>query len=322
MDSIVRRLVLIEAATGLLILLLLAVLAWWLVRRSLRPLNEVEETAAAIAAGDLGRRVPEGPATTEVGRLAATFNVMLGRIQMAFSAQQASEAAARHSEESMRRFLADASHELRTPLTSIRGYSELYLQGAMPDESGVNRAMTRIESESVRMGGLVDDMLALARLDQPRTRELQALDLGDVARDVVDDARVAYPGRVIEVSVAEPVVAMVDDDAMRQVLANVVANAVLHTTGDVTVTVTSIEGEAHLTVADEGPGLTDEQCTLVFERFYRADPARSRANGGSGLGLSIARAIVEDQGGALTVQSTPDSGSRFTIALPSTTVTP
>ena len=132
----------------------------------------------------------------------------------------------------MRRFLADASHELRTPLTSIRGYSELYLQGAMPDESGVNRAMTRIESESVRMGGLVDDMLALARLDQPRTRELQALDLGDVARDVVDDARVAYPGRVIEVSVAEPVVAMVDDDAMRQVLANVVANAVLHPTRD------------------------------------------------------------------------------------------
>ena len=317
-DSIVRRLALIEGATALLILLALAFLAWWLVKRSLRPLNHVEETAAAIAAGDLDRRVPEGPTNTEVGRLAATFNLMLGRIQSAFAAQQQSEAAARHSEESMRRFLADASHELRTPLTSIRGYSELYRQGAMHDSDGVDRAMSRIESESVRMGGLVDDMLALARLEQPRSRELAPLDLSTVAREVVDDARVATPGRHLTLDAPHPVTTMGDDDAVRQVIANLVANAFVHTAGDVSVSVASAGDQAFVVVADEGPGLTEGQQALVFERFYRADPARSRAHGGSGLGLSIARAIIVDQGGELTVTSSPDGGSTFTIALPVT----
>ncbi len=321
-DSTVRRLLGVELVSGAIIVGMLALLGVWVVRRALRPLTEVETTAAEIAAGDLSRRVPPYPATTEVGSLALSLNSMLGQIESAFRSREESETAARNSETRMRQFVADASHELRTPLTSIRGYSELYRQGALPDQAGVDRAMQRIEGEAVRMGGLVDDMLTLARQDQARDITYSLVDVASIARDAGDDARAAAPDRAISIDADGSALVTGDEPALRQVLGNLVSNALQHTAGSVRLGVNAHDDVVVVTVADDGPGLSPEDAAHVFDRFYRVDAARTRVHGGSGLGLSIVQSIVDEHGGTISLDSAPDRGTTITVTLPSAPLSP
>jgi signal transduction histidine kinase len=306
------------------------------VRASLRPLVEIEQTARAIAAGDLTRRVPDRDPRTEVGRLGQALNSMLAQIESAFGARAASEASARRSEEAarqsedrMRRFVADASHELRTPLTTIRGFAELYRQGASRDPAELDRLMRRIEDQAARMGLLVEDLLLLARLDQQRPLDRSPVDLLALAADAVNDARAVAPDRRIELVLGggdgDPGSALIvlgDGQRLRQVLANLVNNALTHTPAGSPVKVRvggwDLDGApgAAVEVVDHGRGLAPQQAERVFERFYRADPARSHAAGGTGLGLSIVAALVAVHGGTVQVDSVPGRGARFRVVLP------
>jgi two-component system OmpR family sensor kinase len=322
-ERTVGRLELLELLIGVSVVLVLAGAGYVVVRRTLRPLTEVEHTAAAIAGGDLTRRVPAGDPRTEVGRLSAALNGMLHQIEQAFRVQQESESAARRSEEQMRQFVADASHELRTPLTSIRGFSELFRQGAVRDEEELRRVLRRIEDEAARMGVLVDDLLLLARLDQQRPLERRPVDLVVLASDAVEDARVVAPDRSIElvVDAASPVVVTGDDLRLRQVLGNLVGNALSHTPASSPVTVRvgdAVNGkrEAVLEVRDEGPGMPPEEAARVFERFYRADASRNRGQGGTGLGLSIVAGLAAAHGGSVEVDTAVGAGATFRVRLP------
>jgi two-component system OmpR family sensor kinase len=303
----------------------LGVAGYLLVRNSLRPLADVERTAQAIAAGDLSQRVPEGDSRTEVGRLTTALNGMLARIEAAFRAQQASEEQARASEARMRRFVADASHELRTPLTSIRGFAELYRQGAVRTPEETRRLMQRIEAEGARMGLLVEDLLQLARLDQQRSLTILPVDLAEIAGDAVHDARAVQPERPISLhlddSLTEVPVVLGDEARLRQVVGNLVTNALTHTPHDVRVTLTLAEEPADpdsvvLRVADDGPGMAPEDASRVFERFYRAESSRTRENGGTGLGLAIVASLVHAHGGSVDVATAPGHGAVFSVRLP------
>jgi two-component system OmpR family sensor kinase len=306
-----RRLLALEAAVTAAVLAGLTVLAWWVVKLGLRPLDHMEETAKAIADGDLTRRVGDDDPRTEVGRLGRSLNVMLGRIEEAFAQRQASE-------DRLRRFLADASHELRTPLTSIRGYAELFRRGADSRPDDLAKAMRRIEDEAARMGVMVEELLQLAHFDQGRALDLQPLDLTPLASDAVDDARAANPDRTIELVVDGAVPVEADSARVRQVLVNLIGNAVRHTPSDASVSVrTAIEGGwAVLEVADTGEGLAPGDEARVFDAFYRGDPARQRDTGGSGLGLAIVAAIAVAHDGTVAVSSVPGGGATFTVRLP------
>ncbi|MCV7346784.1 sensor histidine kinase [Mycolicibacterium rhodesiae] len=317
-QSTVRSLAWSQFAIGIAVLIILGVAGYWVVHRSLRPLVEVEKTAAAIAAGQLDRRVPERDPRTEVGRLSLALNGMLAQIQTAMASSEDSAEQARTSEERMRRFITDASHELRTPLTTIRGFAELYRQGAARD---VEMLMSRIESESRRMGLLVDDLLLLARLDAQRPLEQRRVDLLTLATDAVHDAQSIAPKRTITMEVFDgpgtPEV-IGDEARLRQVLGNLVANALQHTpeTARISVRVGTSSDDAVLEVADEGPGMTPEDARRVFERFYRTDSSRARASGGTGLGLSIVDSLVYAHGGRVTVSTAPGQGCCFRVSLP------
>ncbi|MGE5698085.1 MAG: sensor histidine kinase [Candidatus Sericytochromatia bacterium] len=317
-QSTVRALTWSQAGIGLAVLLVLGVAGYYVVHRSLRPLVEVEETAAAIAAGQFDRRVPQRDPRTEVGRLSLAVNGMLAQIQRALASSEQSAAQARTSEERMRRFITDASHELRTPLTTIRGFAELYRQGAARD---VEMLMSRIESESRRMGLLVEDLLLLARLDAQRPLERHRVDLLALATDAVHDAQSIAPNRRITMEVFDgpgtPEV-LGDEARLRQVLSNLVSNALQHTpeTAGITVRVGTDGDNAVIEVLDEGPGMTQEDAHRVFERFYRADSSRARASGGTGLGLSIVDSLVYAHGGTVAVATAPGEGCRFQVRLP------
>jgi two-component system OmpR family sensor kinase len=324
-QAAIGHLISIEVIVGLIVVTVLGVTGYLLVRNSLRPLTEVETTARAIAAGDLSQRVPEGNERTEVGRLATSLNGMLSRIETAFRAQQASEEQARGSETRMRRFVADASHELRTPLTSIRGFAELYRQGAVRSDEDVRRLMERIEAEGARMGLLVEDLLLLARLDQQRPLAFGPVDLAGIAGDAVHDAKAVQPERPIvlhlDESLTDVPVVRGDDGRLRQVVGNLVTNALTHTPPGTRVTVTV--GEAHddpgilvLTVADDGPGMDPADAERAFERFYRADASRTRAAGGTGLGLAIVSSLVAAHGGSVGLDTAPGKGAVVTVRLP------
>jgi two-component system OmpR family sensor kinase len=308
-----HRLLGIQALVSLAVLLSVAGLALWLVRVGLRPLEGIGETAGAIAAGDLSRRVQPADGRTEVGRLGLALNTMLAQIETAFDQR-------RRSEERLRRFIADASHELRTPLTSIRGYAELFRRGAGERPEDLATSMARIEAEAARMGVLVDDLLLLARLDEGRPLAREYVDLARVVTDAVDAARVIEPERSIEVETQEPVQVVGDEGRLRQVIDNLLDNARVHAPAGtpVRVGVRLDEPEAVLTVSDEGPGMDPEVATRAFERFYRGDPARSRETGGAGLGLSIVAAIVEAHGGAVRVvpPEADATGTTFEVRLP------
>lgn len=313
-DRPVHNLIVLEVVIGLGVVVVVAGLGYVVVKRSLRGLVEVEEAAAAVAAGDLSRRVPERDPRTEVGSLGSSFNGMVEQVQSAFATRAASE-------ERLRRFVADASHELRTPLTSVRGFAELYRQGAAREPDDVGRLMGRIESESRRMGQLVEDMLTLARLDEQRPLELHPVDLALLAADAVHDARAVRPDRVVALELpAEPVVVQGDEARLRQILGNLVANALTHAPLPARATVRVCRPDAGpyavLEVADDGPGMPAEVADRIFERFYRADASRTRASGGAGLGLSIAASLTAAHGGCIELDTGPGSGARFRVLLP------
>jgi two-component system, OmpR family, sensor kinase len=354
-NSVITGLAVTALIIGAIIVCILAVAIIMVVRASLRPLVDIEETAGEIAAGHLNRRVPERDPRTEIGSLGRSLNTMLSQIETAFHAQEASEVAAHQSEERMRRFIADASHELRTPVTAIRGFAEYYRQRGglvrhwdQEEEAGtadsaapaataeagltprdLNRIMVRVEKEAARMGLLVEDLLLLARLDKQRPLARQPVDLLSLAADTVGDARLLAPARTIDLSVQPGAAFLVigDEPRLRQVIGNLMSNALTHTPDGTAIEVSVSSGTLDpqagdhtpaviLDVTDQGPGMTQEQARRVFERFYRADQARTRATGGSGLGLAIVRALVVAQGGVASVRTAEGQGATFRIALP------
>jgi two-component system OmpR family sensor kinase len=268
-------------------------------------------TAREIAAGDLSRRVEPASARTEIGRLGLALNGMLSQIETAFAERT-------RSEQRLRRFLADASHELRTPLTSIRGYAELLRRGAAQPAQDATLARRRIEEEAIRMSVLVDDLLLLARLDQGRPLEQVPVELRQIAHDACADARAVAPQRPITLTAPQAVMVRGDELRLRQVVANLVSNAIVHTPpgSPIEVSVTRGREKAALSIADHGPGLQGEEARRAFEPFYRADPGRSRDRGGSGLGLSIVAAVVAALGGVVQVLETAGGGATFRIDLP------
>jgi two-component system, OmpR family, sensor kinase len=317
-DRTVRKLVLVELLIGLAVLAACAAIGWYAVQRAFRPLREIEDTASAIAAGDLARRIPTRTAKDEVTSLSRSLNVMLAQIEQSFAAREASE-------DRMRQFVADASHELRTPLAAVRGYAELYRQGAVREPADVASAMSRIEGEAGRMGGLVEDLLVLARLDDQRPLHFTPVDLTVLAADAAQDARAIDPERRIAVSgrggPLGPTRLTGDEAKLRQLLANLMSNVLGHTPAGspVEIAVGTRPSDDHvvLEVRDHGPGIDPEKAGRVFERFYRADPSRGRgAGGGSGLGLAIAAAIVAGHHGRIGVARTPDGGATFIVELP------
>ncbi len=310
-DDTLQQLVLIEVVTTAVVGVVLVVVAFLLVRAGLRPLARMAATASAVADGDMSLRVEPGSGHTEVGRLGAAINTMLARLEEAFAQQRASE-------DRLRRFIADASHELRTPLTSIRGYAELFRWGADERPEDLALTMRRIEEEGARMGVLVEDLLLLARLDQPRQLELDDIDMAEIARAAVDAARAVAPDRPI--SYGGPSIAPMRGDAvrLRQVVDNLLRNAREHTPAGTAVHVSLVvEGqELVLMVEDEGEGVPDEAMAHLFEPFFRADPGRARERGGAGLGLAIVARIVSAHGGRATCERREPHGARFRIALP------
>ncbi|HWG92644.1 MAG TPA: HAMP domain-containing sensor histidine kinase [Mycobacteriales bacterium] len=310
-DGVVRRLVVLQLLIGAVVLAGVTVLGSVVVRSSLRGLVEVEQAARAVAGGQLDSRVPERHPSTEVGRLGASFNRMVSQVQGAFASREASE-------QRLRRFVADASHELRTPLTSIRGYAELHRQGAVTEPEEVSRLLRRIEDEAVRMGVLVEDLLTLARLDEQRPLHLEDVDLTGLAADAVHDAAAVQPQRQVGLDAPGPVAVRGDEARLRQVLGNLLSNAYQHTPPNtpVEVRVKADDRGAVLEVVDRGPGMDEQTAARVFERFYRADASRTRASGGSGLGLSIVAALVQAHGGTVELDTAPGRGATFRVVLP------
>lgn len=316
-ERTVKRLVIVELLIGLTVLVACGAIGWYAVHRAFRPLRQIEDTAAAIADGDLTRRIPLRTAKDEVTSLSRSLNVMLAQIEQSFAAREASE-------ERMRQFVADASHELRTPLAAVRGYAELYRQGAVREPVDVASAMSRIEGEAGRMGGLVEDLLVLARLDDQRPLQFADVDLTVLAADAAQDARAIAPERHITVvglgAPLGPAVLRGDEAKLRQLLANLLSNAIGHTPSGTPVEIavgSRPDGAAVVEVRDHGPGVDPQKARKVFERFYRADPSRVRgAGGGSGLGLAIAAAIVAGHQGRIGVAETPGGGATFLVELP------
>ncbi|MET0424707.1 MAG: HAMP domain-containing sensor histidine kinase [Actinoplanes sp.] len=333
-----EQLILIDLGVSLLVLLLLGVGGAFVVRLGLRPLTDMERRATDITAGNLSGRVAEDP-HTEPGRLGLALNSMLTRIEGEVDARTASE-------QRLRQFVADASHELRTPLTSIRGFAELYRRGGAPPGPALDETMSRIEGEAGRMGVLVEDMLMLARLDRQRPPALRPVDLLEIAADTIRDAHARVPERTVLLSgladdddTFEPATVLGDEHGLRQVAANLVANALQHTPVNSKVTVrvgrspvrtpspaSVLSGPgpsgvstalAVFEVTDDGPGVPALHAPRVFERLYRADSSRARGKGGgSGLGLSIVAAIVHGHGGWVELDRPTGGGATFRVLLP------
>jgi two-component system OmpR family sensor kinase len=317
-DGAVSALVRTLLITGSIALVGLLVVAWFVVRHDLLPLERIARSAERIAEGDLSQRAGVAHDGTEVGRLGTAFDAMLDRIETSFGEQLAALDAKAHSEERLRRFVADASHELRTPLTAVRGYADLYRAGGLSDPAELETAMTRIGTESRRMGALVDDLLLLARLDQGRPVRRDPVDLARIANDAVADARALEPTRPVVAAIAPGIEVTGDEDRLRQVVGNLLANVRIHTPAGTPVEVfAQVDGqEAELRVVDHGAGIDEAVGASVFDRFYRVDPGRSRDAGGTGLGLSIAAALVQAHDGRLWHEPTPGGGATFVVRLP------
>jgi len=301
-DNTLHRLLLVELLVTAAVLGAMVALSLWIIRIGLRPLREIETTAAAITAGDLSHRVEVDDERTEVGRVGGAINEMLERIEA--------------SDSRLRRFVADASHELRTPLAAVRAYAELFSRGAQSRPEDLARSMTGITRETERMSVLVEDLLLLARLDEGRPLERERVELDGLVHDAVDAARALDPQRPLELA-SEPVVVVGDRDRLRQIVDNLLSNVRSHTPAGTPAYVRVVrEGNrAVIEVEDNGPGLTSEELDRIFERFYRADASRSRASGGVGLGLSIVAAVARAHGGSVSARS-EGRGAIFRIELP------
>ena len=312
-DRTLSRLQWLFFLIGFVIVGLIALASRTVIKVGLKPLSDVEDTAARIAVGDLSARLPEAKPGTEVGRLTTSLNTMLARIEESFAIRKTSE-------DKLRRFVADASHELRTPLTAIRGFAELHRQGAVSGEEDTKQLLARIEGESLRMGSLVEDLLLLARLDQAREMEHLPVDIAKTTRDAVASAQVAGPGHPISlVGDLDELYTLGDQHRIHQVIANLLANARTHTPigTPITVSIAQSNDGVRIAIADAGPGLSAEDQKRIFERFYRADSSRVRIEGeGSGLGLSIVDAVMKAHGGTVSVNSEIGKGSTFTLFFP------
>lgn len=320
-DATVNRVILVVAGTGVVVTLFGGLAGWYGVRRAFRPLTEIEDTAATIAGGDLTQRIPDPASRDEVASLSRSLNLMLARIEESFTLRE-------RSEEKMRQFVADASHELRTPLATVRGYAELYRQGAVSTPQEVAAAVRRIEDEATRMSGMVESLLLLNRLDEPlgargfTDGEHQEVDLTVVAADAVQDARARDHERQIRMVGSPgpigPTPVVGDDAALRQVLANLIGNALRYSPAgtpiEIAVGVQDAYGVAE--VRDHGPGIPAALRERIFERFYRADESRNSATGGSGLGLAIVKAIIDAHDGSVQVQETSGGGATFLVRIP------
>jgi two-component system OmpR family sensor kinase len=313
-----HTLFLIELAVTAGALVLALAGGWWLVRLGLRPLEDVERTADAIAAGNLDQRVPGADDTTEVGRLARALNVMLERIEAAFAARLASEARLKESDQHLRQFVADASHELRTPIAAVAAYAELFERGASRNAEDLPRVITGIRTETARMERLVTDLLTLARLDEGVPLQILPTELVGLCAEAVRTAATVGPQWPVTFTADHPVEVLGDPTRLRQVIDNLLANVRAHTPEGTTasVHVDQLEQVARVTVRDHGPGMPSDDAARVFERFYRVDPARGRAHGGTGLGLSIVSAIVSAHGGTVAAESVPGQGMTVTVSLP------
>jgi two-component system OmpR family sensor kinase len=312
-DETQSRLLNLFFLVGALVLLLIAIASRYVIKIGMRPLENVERTAEQIASGDLSARLPDTKPNTEVGRLVISLNTMLARIEESFTARSESEGR-------LRRFVADASHELRTPLTAIRGFAELHRQGAVKEGSETKDLIARIERESVRMSSLVEDLLTLARLDQGPKMEIKPVNLTEVISDAVASARAAGPDHPITFEESDEIFALGDSNRIHQVVANLLANARVHTPAGTAIKVAISQGEKEVlvSVSDNGPGLSDNDREKIFERFYRVDASRQRSNGadGSGLGLSIVDAVMRAHGGHVSVDSKLGNGATFTLHFP------
>ncbi len=313
LDRTVGKLGFFFLLIGAILLSLIAIAARIVIKIGMRPLEDVEATAEQIAAGDLSARMPEANPNTEVGRLVTSLNSMLARIESSFAVRK-------ESEEKLRRFVADASHELRTPLTAIRGFSELYRQGAISGEVATRELLGRIEGESKRMGSLVEDLLLLARLDQSREMASKPVNLTEVVDSAVISARAAGPHHPIIFTKPDfEIFVLGDETRIHQVIANLLANARAHTPAGtkITVLINQDSDGVRISVSDNGPGLSKEDQEKIFERFYRADTSRVRVDGeGSGLGLSIVDAVMKAHKGSVTVVSELGKGATFTLFFP------
>jgi two-component system OmpR family sensor kinase len=310
-DQTLDSLLIVEALVIGAVLLILAAVAWVVVRVGLLPLDRIGATAGRIAGGDLSHRVAPTDPRTEVGRLGVAINAMLDRLEQAFAERQASE-------DRLRQFIGDASHELRTPLASIRGYSELHRMGAARDPADVEKAMRRIEDEAARMGVLVEDLLTLARLDEVAEAPHAEVDVASLARDAVDDARATAPDRDVDLESNGPALVLGDAHQLRQVLGNLLRNALVHTPAGtpVQINVTNSHHEVRIEVRDHGNGLPTEDTAALFERFWRAEGGRERGKGGAGLGLAIVGAIVSAHGGRVEAANATGGGASFVVQLP------
>jgi len=310
-DQTLERLILIEALVGGGVILGMVALGWVVIRLGLRPLERMGRVASEIAHGDLTRRVSPDNQRTEVGRLGASLNEMLMQIEQAFDDRA-------ESEDRLRRFLSDASHELRTPLASIRGYAELFRLGVAREPEELERAMARIESEAARMGVLVENLLLLARLDELPEMRLVPVDLRQLAEHAAQDTSAVAPRREVRLTADDEVRVLADPEQLRQVLANLTRNAVVHTPAETAIEINvRRDGDLGvLEVRDHGPGLPDDAGEHVFDRFWRTEGGRSRGRAGSGLGLAIVKAIVLAHHGEVHAANAPDGGAVFTVTLP------
>jgi two-component system, OmpR family, sensor kinase len=307
-DSL-HRLILIEASAAGGLLVILAFGSWFILRRGLRPLEDMATSARSITAGGLSQRVQPSDGRSEVGQLGLALNTMLEELEAAFKERDATE-------QRLRQFLADASHELRTPLTSIHGFAELFALGADHPDLDLPVILRRIEEESARMKVLVEDLLLLARLDQPRPAQRSSVDLAVLAADACSDARAVALNRQITLDAPEPVVTRGDRDHLRQAIANLVTNAVRHTPAGTPIELTArFEGNvAVVSVRDHGVGLDEQTIQHAFDRFWQADSAR--VGTGSGLGLAIVDGIAQEHEGSVTAENAPGGGALFTLRLP------
>jgi two-component system OmpR family sensor kinase len=310
------RLIMLLVSAG--VLAGLGAVSWWILRRGFRPLEDIATTAGAIAQGDLGRRIAQSDARTEVGRLGQALNVMLGNIEAAMAERA-------RAESSLRRFLADASHELRTPLTSIRGYAEMFDRGASERPADLATSMHYIRHEADRMNVLVEELLLLARLDQKRPLRLETIDVAHVVRTAVSVAQAGSKSHAVVLHITQPVEVRCDGERLRQVLDNLLTNALNHSPPDaaVNVRVCRIDGgRVRMEVADQGPGVATEDAERIFEPFFRTDLARVRDTGGTGLGLSIVASIAQAHGGLVGVDANDGGGALFWVEFPADAETP